>query len=48
MITKCVPAQDKATRKLYMSKITCLVSSSYNQGLSDVKQLKNNSDEENQ
>ena len=41
-------AETKQQEKLYMCKITCLVSTSCNQGLSDVKQLTNNSDEANQ
>ena len=38
----------KQQEKLCMCKITCLVSTSDNQGLSNIKQLTNNSNEANQ
>jgi hypothetical protein len=47
MITRSVPARDKATRKLYMQD-HLLVCTSYNQGPSDIKQLIDNIDEANQ
>ena len=48
MVTKSVPARDKATRKTIYVQDHLLVSTSYNQGLSDIKQLTNNIDEANQ